>query len=632
MSAARIHLIWGTVDFHKTSLDRLQAAMKKSQRLCATIVDTLGREVIVRRPYQVDERGWGKHEKAIEIKAGQKITLTCKPGAIATDNCLPVTYSKFASMTEKGDTIYVGRYLVCGADSASLYFNVLAVEGDEVLCEATNDGVLDGLTTVFHMERSTEMLQNMQNDLPLLSEVDKEYLTELAKGYEIDFLCLSFCRTGEDILEARAFLDAMGLTNTKLIAKVETRQSLMNFRSIIAEADGVIMSRGNLGLDVVPEKMALVQKMLIQSCNMEGKPIVITRVVDTMVSSPRPTRAEATDIANAVLDGVDGILLGAETLRGLFPVEVVSTISGICRQAERVFDYQHHYEHLMELSLDAQLGGGGVDKAELIGLDSPHASSPMASAVDLYALGSIASEPMHCVPSMTRIASSLSQRTNYIGSSGTPLLSKLESLASSAVKAAEKVGAGMIVVYTNTGRTASLVAKYRPPMPIMTLVSPRLESNHLRWALTGRSTARQSQLIRGLLPMLATPGPSSEAVLEHAIAKAAKMGVVAPGSHVVCIQQVHEEFCVKVISVNKFGTGIKKYNVATGTEQDPAKLAAAAKAARLGYTLGAALSGQPGDDDTSFRGFVNTVSTILPAGASLDSMRRDLLASMQASV
>jgi pyruvate kinase len=98
------------------------------------------------------------------------------------------------------------------------------------------------------------------------------------------------------VLEAREFLDDLGMTNTKILAKLQTRQSLLNFRGILAEADGIVLSRGNLGLDVPPEKMAIVQKQLISSCNLLGKPVVVTRVLDSMINNPRPTRAEATGV------------------------------------------------------------------------------------------------------------------------------------------------------------------------------------------------------------------------------------------------------------------------------------------------------------------------------------------------
>eukprot|EP00884_Botryococcus_braunii_P017214 jgi/Botrbrau1/4176/Bobra.0192s0036.1 len=137
-------------------------------------------------------------------------------------------------------------------------------------------------------------------------------------------------------------------------------------------------------------------------------------------------------------------------------------------------------------------------------------------------------------------------------------LHTLESIASSAVRAADKVQAALIIVYTSTGQTASLVSKYRPPMPIMTLVIPRLRSDGMRWHLEGRSSARQCLIHSGLLPVLAAPSPSGETLLEEAIVMAGQSGLVKPHDHVVVVQMVQNNFIVKIVSVDEFGTGIKK--------------------------------------------------------------------------
>ncbi|EFJ40338.1 cytosolic pyruvate kinase [Volvox carteri f. nagariensis] len=482
----RVDLTWGPLEFHRKSLHNLQLAMRKSRRLCCTMVDTLGRELMIRRQVKIGEDGWPIHEESFAVTAGQQVVITTRTDVDASGSVLPITYNKFTEMAVKGDTVYIGRYLVCGADSASLYLEVVDVQGDDVVCIAKNDAVLDGLLTVFHAERSSEGLSNVQNDLPLLSDYDKECLHILAQDFEIDFLSLSYTRSADDVREARRFLDSIGMSNTKILAKLESRQSLLNFQGILNEADGIIISRGNLGLDCVPEKMALVQKTLVQACNLVGKPVLMTRVVDTMINTPRPTRAEATDVANAVLDGVDGILLGAETLRGRYPCETVTTICSISRAAEKVFDHHYHYEHLMEVG---ERGEG------------------------------------------------------------------LESIASSAVRAADRVGASLIVVYTHTGKTAQLVAKYRPPMPILTLVVPHLVSDQLKWKLEGRSSARQCLISRSLLPVLAAPSPSGDQLLQEAVVMASRVGLVKPHDHVVCVQRIHDDFCVKIISVDELGAG-----------------------------------------------------------------------------
>jgi len=322
------------------------------------------------------------------------------------------------------------RYLVSGADDSSLYLEVKSVEGNNVKCTAQNDAVMDGLLTVTHHSANEEDRMSMQADLPLLSEHDVHAIRDITSQFEVDFVALTFTRDGEDVDGLRDFLDKLGLEQTKILAKVENQAALYNFASIATAADGVIISRGNLGLDVAPEKMARVQKEVVSKCNLLGKPVIITRVVDTMATAPRPTRyaklhclliknlmsnmcmatlciyvltctyavsrsnkavskppwhqlvamdgcgihgsitgflsgycalataqpqiqthfvlsrAEATDVANAVLDGTDGVLLGAETLRGKYPAITVKTVLAICRQAEQVFDYSGHFEWL----------------------------------------------------------------------------------------------------------------------------------------------------------------------------------------------------------------------------------------------------------------------------------------------
>ncbi|GLC77052.1 hypothetical protein PLESTF_001878200 [Pleodorina starrii] len=606
----RVDLTWGPLEFHRKSLANLQLAMRKSRRLCCTMVDTLGRELMIRR--QIGEDGWPTHEESFTVAAGQQVTITTRTDVDASDSVLPITYSKFTEMAVKGDTVYIGRYLVCGADSASLYLEVVDVRGDDVICVAKNDAVLDGLLTVFHAERSSEGLANVQNDLPLLSDYDKECLHILAQDFEIDFLSLSYTRSAADVREARSFLDSIGMSNTKILAKLESRQSLLNFQGILNEADGIIISRGNLGLDCVPEKMALVQKTLVQACNLVGKPVLMTRVVDTMINTPRPTRAEATDVANAVLDGVDGILLGAETLRGRYPVETVTTICSISRAAEKVFDHHYHYEHLMEVAIDvgeltaSRTGGAVTGESDEDGTTTPSAadgaanggahspsrgSSFRGSGVrgHLHVGGpagvlrrddswnSVTSAGAHHQLPSLGVAAKAMARFSQVASTGSlagmgfgradlagaayqraPYISKLESIASSAVRAADRVGASLIVVYTHTGKTAQLVAKYRPPMPILTLVVPHLVSDQLKWKLEGRSSARQCLVSRSLLPVLAAPSPSGDQLLQEAVVMAGRVGLVRPHDHVVCVQRIHDDFCVKIISVDELGAGIKR--------------------------------------------------------------------------
>jgi len=182
-----------------------------------------------------------------------------------------------------------------------------------------------------------------------------------------------------------------------------------------------------------------------------------------------------------------------------------------------------------------------------------------------YMGGTLADAPVHAAGQAT---TELAQAVAH-GRSGpvrSPFLSKLESIASSAVRAADKVAASLILVYTHTGSTAQLVAKYRPPMPIMTLVVPHLTSDGLHWVLRGRGYARQCQITRGLLPVLATPSSHGEQILEEAVALASRMGLVRPHSHVVVVQRINDDCCLKVLTVDAAGTGIRKLGAADGID------------------------------------------------------------------
>lgn len=281
----------------------------------------------------------------------------------------------------------------------------------------------------------------MRIGLPTLSESDKTTLQNWALRNQIDFVSLSYTRHGNDVRLARKHLSKLGeLYQTQIFAKIENIEGLEHFDEILKEADGIILSRGNLGIDLPAEKVFVFQKAAIYKCNMAGKPAIITRVVDSMVDSPRPTRAEATDVANAVLDGTDAIMLGAETLRGNYPVETVTTIHKICSEAEKVYNQALYYKRAVAYN-------------------------------------------------------------------NTQPLWHLESVASSVVQAASNVKASVIVVFTSSGRAARLISKYRPAMPVLTVVISKLttENNKTRWSFSGAYQARQCLIVRGLFPMLADP-------------------------------------------------------------------------------------------------------------------------------
>eukprot|EP01018_Ginkgo_biloba_P004256 Gb_29464 [translate_table: standard] len=328
-------------------------------------------------------------------------------------------------------------------------------------------------------------------DLPTLSDTDKQVIATWGVRNSIDFVSLSYTRHAEDVRQTRAHLGKLGnLRQTQIFAKIENKEGLEHFDEILQEADGIILSRGNLGIDLPLEKVFLFQKAAVYKCNMAGKPAVITRVVDSMTNNLRPTRAEATDVANAVLDGTDAILLGAETVRGLYPVETISMVGKICAEAEKVFNQAVYFKKTVK----------------------------------------------------------------YVGEP----MTHLESIASSAVRAAIKVKASVIIVFTSTGQAARLIAKYRPTMPVLSVVIPRLNTNQLKWSFTGAFEARQSLAVRGIFPMLADPrhpaestSATNESVLKIALDNGKASGIISSHDRVVVCQKVGDSSVVKIIELEE---------------------------------------------------------------------------------
>ncbi|XP_058089723.1 pyruvate kinase 1, cytosolic-like isoform X2 [Magnolia sinica] len=411
MSVARFDFSWLNDEYHQETLNNLSSAVKNVKKLCAVMLDTVGPELQV----------CNRTGNPIELKADDHLTLTPDLSKEASAEVLPVNYAELAEAVKKGDTIFIGQYLFTGSESTSVWLEVLETNGPEVICLVKNSATLAGFIFTMHVSQ-------VHINLPTLTDIDKQVISTWGSRNNVDFISLSYTRHPEDVRELRAFLDKQNLHETQIFAKVENVEGLKHFDEILQEADGIILSRGNLGIDLPPEKVFLFQKSAVHRCNLVGKSAIITRVVDSMTDNLRPTRAEATDVANAVLDGTDGILLGAETLRGLYPVETIKTVGRICAEAESVYNQPLQFKKT-----------------------SKYVGEPMSHA---------------------------------------------ESVASSAVRAAIKVKAAVIVVFTSSGRAARLIAKYRPMVPVLAVVIPRLKTDSLNWSFSGTSQCRLGNVLQ----------------------------------------------------------------------------------------------------------------------------------------
>ncbi|KAM2695219.1 hypothetical protein EV1_039752 [Malus domestica] len=472
MSVARFDFSWGDAQFHQETLGNLKVAMKSTNKLCAVMLDTVGPELQV----------VNKSEHPISLQEDTLVVLTPDQDQEATSNLLPVNFSGLARAVKNGDTIFIGQYLFTGSETTSVWLEVTEVNGEDVVCLIKNSATLAGSLYTLNVSQ-------IRIDLPTLTDKDKEIISTWGVRNTIDFLSLSYTRHAEDVRHAREFLSKLGdLNQTQIFAKIENVEGLNHFDEILQEADGIIVSRGILGIDLPPEKVFLFQKAAVYKCNMAGKPAVVTRVVDSMTDNLRPTRAEATDVANAVLDGSDAILLGAETLRGLYPVETISIVGKICSEAEKVFNQ------------------------------------------DLY----------------------FKRAVKYVGEP----MTHLESIASSAVRAAIKVKASVIICFTTSGRAARLIAKYRPTMPVLSVVIPRVKTNQLRWTFSGAFEARQSLIVRGIFPMLADPRhpaeitvATNESILKIALDHGKATGVVKSHDRVVICQKIGDTSVIKIMEL-----------------------------------------------------------------------------------
>ncbi|QDZ23690.1 pyruvate kinase [Chloropicon primus] len=480
MTAARFDFSWGSRQYHQETLNNLRQACRNKRKLCGVIMDTKGPEIAVLNV-----------KKPINLKEGQKINISSDPGVEASSETIPVNFPDIGKYLKPGCQAFVGQYLFTGSETTSTYLTVEeALSDSEVVCICHNDARLEGVMLTVH-------LSGVSNPIPTFTDDDVEDILTWGKKNEIDFLSVSFCKSAEDVLYARELLDRCGLTNTEILSKIENKEGLLNFEGILENSYGLILSRGNLGIDVPAEKMFLTQKLLLAQCNMHSKAAIITRVVDTMTDTPRPTRAEATDVANAVLDGADAIMLGAETLRGKFPVESVLTVLNICKEAEQAYNHSSHYKKLM-----SALGGYGDDAQ----------------------------------------------------------LSKTESLASSAVRAADKTQADLIICFTQSGTSARMIAKYRPPVPILTIVIPTLVSDKIKWRFSGGAQARQTLLYRGVVPVLGEPlmGPQrsnlDDYLLQFAVQKAKELNLVSEGNYAVVTQRIGGSDVLKIVLIDEIDT------------------------------------------------------------------------------
>ena len=313
MDVARFNFSHGT---HAEQLERvtlMRDTAAQSGVDIAAMMDTKGPEV------RLGTFSGG----AITLLQGQDFTLTTEP-IDCDETRASVSYSGMTRNVVPGTRILI--------DDGLIALDAVSVTDTEIKCTVINGGVVSG--------RKGINVPGVELGLPAVSEQDRLDLL-FAVEHDFDFIAVSFVRKKDDISMVRRILDENGGTDIKLIAKIESREGLENLAEIIAVSDGIMVARGDLGVEIPVEEVPIVQKAMIQSCLDAGKPVITaTQMLDSMQRNPRPTRAEATDIANAIYDGTSAIMLSGETASGLYPVESVQTMVKIAETAEKSIDYR----------------------------------------------------------------------------------------------------------------------------------------------------------------------------------------------------------------------------------------------------------------------------------------------------
>jgi pyruvate kinase len=421
MSVARINFSHGDHATHAARIERVRRIAREENVVLAVLGDLQGPKL---RVGQIAG-------DAVMLHAGQEITLTLRdvPGS-AQEVTLP--------HPELVHAVHPGQRLLL--DDGQLEFVVVDANPPDVRCTVITGGPLGSHKGV--------SAPGAQLNLSALSDKDRGD-ARFAAAQQVDYLALSFVRTGDDVCELRQVLNDLG-SDIPIVTKIEKAEAIENFEDILQCSDAIMIARGDLGVETPAESVPLVQKRLIRRCNRRGLPVITaTQMLNSMITSPRPTRAEASDVANAILDGTDAVMLSGETATGQYPVQAVQTMARIAAMTEASFPYN---AWLTDVASDEHAVDAAIGRAT--------------------------------------------------------------------VNIAEELGAKAIATLTHSGRTARLIAQYRPSIPIFA-------------AATSDRIQRQLALVWGVVPMLTEHHPTTDDRIRAAADLSVSSGLAHRGDLIV---------------------------------------------------------------------------------------------------
>jgi pyruvate kinase len=324
MNVARLNFSHGDHEEQGNRIRNLRQACKELNKTVAVLLDTKGPEIrtgVLREPF-------------VELEQDKHIVLTTEEISGDAER-ISISYTGLPSDVKPGSTILL--------DDGLIELTVLEVRGNDMECRIVNGGRLKSKKGV--------NVPGVKISLPGITEKDR---SDIVFGIEmgIDFIAASFVRKASDVIEIRDILEKHNAKHIQIISKIENREGVDNLDEILEVSDGLMVARGDLGVEIPAEEVPIVQKMMIRKCNTASKPVITaTQMLDSMERNPRPTRAEASDVANAIFDGTDAIMLSGETAAGKYPTEAVATMSRIAERAEAALN---HRELFTKQSLEQQ--------------------------------------------------------------------------------------------------------------------------------------------------------------------------------------------------------------------------------------------------------------------------------------
>ncbi|MDU1910186.1 pyruvate kinase PykF [Fusobacterium sp.] len=338
MNMMRLNFSHGNYEEHKEKIDNFRAAQIETGIKGALMLDIKGPKIRTTKL---------KDGKNVNIVSGQEFIITTDKSVIGDEKMVAVTYEDIIQDVKVGEKLLI--------DDGLLQFSIKEIIGNKIICIALNNGELG--------ENKGVNLPKAKVSLPAISEKDKN---DLIFGCQqgVDYVAASFIRKADDVKDVRKVLDENNGKNILIISKIETQEGIDNFDEILKVSDGIMVARGDLGVEIPIEDVPIAQKMMIEKCNIAGKVVITaTQMLDSMIKNPRPTRAEVNDVANAILDGTDCIMLSGESANGKYPVEAVRVMTRISEKIDPLVSKKNYFTEDMTITTAVTRGTAEISES-----------------------------------------------------------------------------------------------------------------------------------------------------------------------------------------------------------------------------------------------------------------------------